>query len=561
MLQELTIRSFALIDELTLSFGSGLNIITGETGSGKSIVIDALGLVLGDRVSAQDVIRSGADKCVVEAAFSLDDAPDSVKEYLISQELVEPDFDPHEPLILSRELTLAGKNTARINGRLMPVGTLRAATSGLVDIHGQNEHQSLLAVDRHGDLLDAWLGSKALTARADVALKYQMMSGLRRELGTLRESARTREQNLDLYRHQKNEIDAAALAPNEDDGLQIERTRLANAEKLNVVAQTAYSTLSESALDGLNSALSQLERGSILDPTLEVSTGLLRDALSIADDAARALRAYRDSIEFNPGRLEEIDDRLELMRSLKRKFGATIEEILNYSVDLGIKLNVLEDSEAVENRLTKTLAQADKALAEASGLLTTIRRDGSRAFADEVVAQLHDLGMRNSVFEVMIEPAQIGENGGDNIQFIVSNNVGEPLKPLAKIASGGELSRLMLALKTVLSRAHNVPTLVFDEIDVGVGGRTAQSIGQKLLMLSKSAQVFCITHLPQIASLPADVHIAIEKQSDGTRTTVKIEALSHERRVDEIARMLGGKSGSGVVLEHAKELLSTGASA
>ena len=556
MLQELLIRNFALIDELRLQFPAGLNLITGETGAGKSIVIDALGLALGERASGQDVIRAGADKCLVEAVFDLRDAPPATLEYLRGEGLLDDgEGIDGDTLLVTRELTRAGRNQCRINGRLMPVAALREATDGLVDVHGQHEHQTLLASERHLDLLDSWLGADALKLLDEVQRCYSSAGKIRRDLSELRETAKERARNLDLYKFQQEEISGAGLTAGEEDEMTIERTRLMNAEKLHAYATDAYNALNDAGLDGLNSAVSAAQKGAALDPELEPGVEQLTEALNAADEARRTLRAYRDNIEFNPDRLEEIEERLALIRTLKRKYGETVEEIIAYGAELAAKLDLLENSDEREATLTRQLDKAEADLISVAKKLSAVRQKGSKKFGDQLLNELRDLGMAQSRFEVQIAEQPVTSKGIDHVEFLISPNPGEPLKPLAKVASGGELSRVMLSLKTVLSRTAYVPTMIFDEIDVGVGGRTALTIAQKLEGLSRTAQVFCITHLPQIASQPASAHFFIEKRVEGGRTTVHLTPLDPEQRVDEIARMLGGGKHSQAVLQTAREML------
>ncbi len=556
MLQELSIRNFALIDELRLQFPAGLNLITGETGAGKSIVIDALGLALGERASGQDVIRAGADKCLVEAVFDLSDAPPATLEYLRGEGLLDDgEGIDGDTLLVTRELTRAGRNQCRINGRLMPVAALREATDGLVDVHGQHEHQTLLASERHLDLLDSWLGSDALKLLDEVQRLYSAAGKIRRDLSELRETAKERARNLDLYKFQQEEISGAGLTAGEENEMNVERTRLMNAEKLHAYANDAYNALNDAGLDGLNSAVSAAQKGAALDPELEPGVEQLTEAVNAADEARRTLRAYRDNIEFNPDRLEEIEERLALIRTLKRKYGETVEEIIAYGAELAAKLDLLENSDEREAALTRQLDKAQADLMGTAKKLSVVRQKGSKKFGDQLLNELRDLGMAQSRFEVRIAEQPVTSKGVDHVEFLISPNPGEPLKPLAKVASGGELSRVMLSLKTVLSRTAYVPTLIFDEIDVGVGGRTALTIAQKLEGLSRTAQVFCITHLPQIASQPASAHFFIEKRVQDGRTTVHLTPLDPEQRVDEIARMLGGGKHSQTVLQTAREML------
>jgi len=558
MLVELHVTNFALIDRLDLTFGAGLNILTGETGAGKSIIIDALGLALGGRAGA-DLVRTGAAKATVEAVFDLSRAPAEVRRRLAEAGL---DGDEEEDtLMVTRELARAGgKSQCRINGRLMPIGVLKEITEGLVDVHGQHEHQSLLAADHHIDILDNWGGKDALALRQQVASLFGEAGALKRELERLRTDARERARMLDLYRFQQEELAGAALQPGEEEELAADRSRLANSEKLSAAASDAYATLSGAergagALDALNAALAAVEHVAALDENLSPLAETLQSAVSFAEDAARELRVYQESVEFNPERLEEIEARLDLIRTLKRKYGETLEEIIAYAAELNGKLDALENSEAREEELTADIGKSEAKLNAAAARLTKVRRKASENFAAGIARELGDLGMAATQFEVSIESQPVTSKGADRVEFLLSPNPGEPLRPLAKIASGGEMSRIMLAMKSVLARTGAIPTMIFDEIDVGVGGRTAQTIGDKLEALAREAQIMCITHLPQIASR-AGSHFFIEKQVHEGRTTVSVAPLDSEGRIEEIARMLGGSRRSEAVVQHAREMLA-----
>ena len=560
MLVELHVTNFALIDHLDLTFGAGLNILTGETGAGKSIIIDALGLALGERAGA-DLVRTGANKAAVEAVFDLKNAPAEVRQKLADAGL-DGGEDDEDTLLVTRELArTGGKSQCRINGRLMPVAVLKEIAEGLVDVHGQHEHQSLLSADRHVDILDDWCGKDALALREKVAGLYSQTNALKRERERLQTDARERARMLDLYRFQQEEIAGASLRLGEEEELTADRSRLANSEKLSAAAGEAYALLTGgergggSALDGLNAALSSVQHAAVLDETLSPLAESLQSAVAYAEDAGRELRAYQETVEFNPERLEEIESRLDLLRTLKRKYGETLEEIVAYGQELAGKLDALENSEAREEELTSAIAKAEAALTETAARLTTARRKASREFSGGIARELGDLGMTATQFEVSIEPHPVGSKGADRVEFLLSPNPGEPLRPLAKIASGGEMSRIMLALKSVLARTGAIPTMIFDEIDVGVGGRTAQTIADKLDALARNAQILCITHLPQIASR-AGTHFFIEKQVEGGRTTVSVAPLDPEGRIEEIARMLGGSRRSEAVVQHAREMLS-----
>lgn len=574
MLTELFVENFALVEKLRLSFGSGLNLLTGETGAGKSILLDALGMVLGERTGA-DAVRHGAEKARVEAAFTVDEHDSRLREAMEAHGVEAEDG----LLLLSRELSSSGKSAARINGRPATVAMLKSLGDALVDIHGQHEHQSLLAVERHADILDAWCGGETLALKAAVVESHAKASAAQRELASLQQDARERARTLDLLQFQRDEIDNAAPRPDEEEALMAERIRLGSAEKLHQAASAAYAVLhggasagtgrggklsasrsSESggALDGLTTAVSEIEHAVRLDERLAPVLEALQNALYVAEDAARDVRNYRDEIEFNPERLEEIEARLDVLKTLKRKYGDTLEEVLRYREEIGARLETLENAETriaeLEGQVAKTRADLTKRAAK----LTAARKKATRPFADAIMKELGDLAMTATRFEVAVEPrGEVTSKGADHVEFLISPNPGEPLKPLAKIASGGEISRVMLALKSVLSRTMAVPTLIFDEIDSGIGGRTGTVLAEKLATLSRASQILCITHLASIAAR-GDRHFFIEKHSDKGRTTVGVTALADEQRVHEIARMLGGARLTDTVLQHAREMLSSG---
>ena len=472
------------------------------------------------------------------------------------------DGEDEDVLLVARELSRgSGKSQCRINGRLMPVASLKAIGDGLVDVHGQHEHQSLLHADKHVDILDDWCGKDALALRANVTNQLSALNALRREREQLQTDARERARTLDLYRFQQEEIAAAKLRVGEEEELAADRSRLANAEKLSAAAQDGYIALSGGegggALDALGVALAAVEHAAALDETLAPVVEALQGAVSFAEDASHELRAYQEGVEFNPERLEEIESRLDLLRTLKRKYGETVEEIMAYGDELSAKLDRLENAEAREDELSAAITKAEAALDKTAVKLTKARKDGSADFAQRILCELADLGMAATRFEVSLEPQSVTSKGADKVEFLLSPNPGEPLRPLARIASGGEMSRIMLAMKSVLVKMGGTPTMIFDEVDVGVGGRTAQTIADKLDALAGQAQILCITHLPQIASR-ADTHFSIEKRVDGGRTTVSVTRLDAEGRVEEIARMLGGTRRTEAVVQHAREMLSVG---
>jgi DNA repair protein RecN (Recombination protein N) len=579
MLLQLTIRDFALIEDLSLEFGEGFSVLTGETGAGKSILIDALSAALGERAEAEWV-RTGAERAWVEAAFQV---PESGPEGSPNGGDGEPEgraglaeWIEDGLVVLTREVSRGGKSQCRINGRLCTAGTLREVGARLVDIHGQHEHQSLLSPDRHVDVLDAWAGEVALEPRRRAHALFRQWQAARAELEAMRTDERERARQIDLYRFQIEEIDAAKLAAGEEEELIADRLRLANAEKLFAATGAARETLCEGSADGkpaavdlLAAAARELESIAAVDGTLAPVLDGVQTALYAAQDAALELRNYQESVEFNPDRLEAVQARLEQLRGLKRKYGESVKEILAYREQVASSLYALEHSQERVSDLEATIARHQEALDAAAAELNSARHAAAERFEEALVGELQDLNMARTVFRVDLESprpaAEAGERGlvgmAGRLEFVISPNPGEPVKPLAKIASGGELSRVMLAMKSATARrgaeevgatVEPVSTLIFDEIDVGVGGSAAHVLGEKMAALAATHQVLCVTHLPQIAGLAA-AHYSVEKHVVGDRTRVEVRRLGADERIQELARMLGGSPATAE--QHARELL------
>ena len=574
MLIELSVENFALVEKLRLSFGEGLNLLTGETGAGKSILLDALGMALGERTGSES-IRHGADRTRVEAVFTISPTDIRLKEVMDGAGIE----DEEGLLIVARELSTSGKGSVRINGRPTTVGTLKAIGDALVDIHGQHQHQSLLDAHRHADILDAWCGSEIASLKAAVAEAAGEATAAARELSALQQDARERVRTIDLLSFQRDEIDAAKPTADEEETLLAEQMRLASAEKLHEAASSAYSALHggslssassrngsrgglsaggggemSGALEGLTSATAAIDHAARLDERLVPLLEALNNALFVAEDAARDVRTYRDEIEFNPERLEEIENRLDTLKRLKKKYGDTLDEVLRYREEIGVRLETLENAETRIAELQAIAEKLQEKLQARAAKLTKARQKAAKPFAEAILKELADLAMTATRFSVSIEPRPPTAQGADHVEFLISPNPGEPLKPLAKIASGGEISRVMLAMKSVLSRTYSVPTLIFDEIDTGIGGRTGTVLADKLAALSGAVQILCITHLPQIAA-KGDRHFFIEKRTEKGRTAVSVAPLEGDARVEELARMLGGARLTDTVLQHAREML------
>lgn len=557
MLAQLSIRNFALIDAVTLEFQRGFNVLTGETGAGKSILIDALTAALGERAGGE-LVRTGAERASIEAVFE-------VNEYSLPaiQEWAEDGL-----VILGREISVSGRSTFRINGRMCTASTAREVAADLIDIHGQHDHQSLLSPDRHVEFLDAWSGKELLALRRRVQELFAELRTTRKDLDALVTSERDRARQLDLFRFQLEEIEAAGLQVGEEEELQADRARLANAEKLAAAAAAAREALDGgevSAADLLSGAARELEVISGIDESVAPLAELLETALAAAQEAAAGLRSYAETLEFNPERLEQVQERLELYRQLKRKYGDTTEEVLAYRDSIAGDLQNLEHSEERRAELEERFARLAGQVDEASAALYRARQARAREFEAEIQRHLGDLNMVGTRFAVELQaPAPAAEAVEKGLpaalgraEFLISANPGEPLRPLARIASGGEMSRVMLALKTAMAGSHPV-ALIFDEIDTGVGGKTAEALGAKMAQLSRSNQVLCVTHLPQIASM-AGRHFLIRKSVAGERTIVETVLLEGDARVGELARMLGGSEATAV--QHAREMLAAGGQA
>jgi DNA repair protein RecN (Recombination protein N) len=555
VLSTLSVRNFAIIDRLDLEFGPGFNVLTGETGAGKSILLGALNLILGARAGAE-MVRSGADRATIDAVFDVAGAPH------LSEAVERMGYELEDgQLFLSREVAASGKSTCRIAGRPATVTQLKELGDWLVDLHGQHEHQSLLAVSRHLDMLDDWGGREVAALRAQVAEAFLAAQRLRREKESLEADARERAHLIDLYQFQVKEITDARLTEGEDEELASEYKRAANAQKLAEAALTAAEALgggdsgSGGALNALNMAVRVLEEAAALDETLSPALEAIRSASYELVETERDLIRYQDGMEFNPERLEQIEERLELLRTLKRKYGDTIAEIVAYGSETADKLDALTHSEERGAQLDAEIARAEKRLRDLCAQLTSKRCKAAEEFGRITLAELRDLALEKARFEVRMEVGEPTARGADRVEFLIATNPGEPLRPLAKVASGGEISRVMLAIKSALARQEPLPTMVFDEIDVGVGGRTAIAIADKMATLARNAQVLCITHLAQIASRGA-IHFYIEKSVIGDRTVTTVVPLTPEERVEEIARMLGGVEMTDAVIRHAREMLA-----
>ncbi len=566
MLTELHIENFAIIDRLDLALGPGLVIFTGETGAGKSILIDAVETVLGGRADAT-MVRSETESASVEGVFKLDAAMRSnIHPILAREELLDnPDY-----LSLAREIRLNGRNVARVNGRVTSVSIMREIGELLVDIHGQSEHLSLLRIQQHQKLLDRFAELEEISTAYHAT--YQRLQAVRRELDALRKSERDTARQMDMLNYQIQEIELAHLNEGEEDLLREERNRLANAEELNSITQEALIALDEgspesaAATDLLGQVISALNRLTRLDPSISELNELGQSIFDNLADISRSLRSYVDGIEFNPRRLDQVEERLALIYNLKRKYGDTIPDILKFDERARAQLDdITHASERIEGL---ELEENDllSRLADEGQLLSQKRRQQSTMLKGSIEIELADLQMTNARFQVDFQqrddPDGVLLDGGrrvtfdahglEKVEFLIAPNPGEGMKPLVKIASGGETSRLMLALKHVFASADQVPSLIFDEIDQGIGGRVGMIVGQKLWKLARQHQVLCITHLPQLAAF-GEQHFHVEKEILDGRTITQVTQLQGEMRLDELAQMFGAITQG--TLQSARELL------
>lgn len=554
MLTELRIRNFALIDELAVRLGPGLNVLTGETGAGKSIIVGALSLLLGERASAE-VVRTGADRATVEGVFDTAGRAD-VAAWLDDRGIEADDG----VLILKREVATEGRNRAWINGAPATATLLGELGAALVSLHGQHEHQTLLRRDEQRAIVDAFAGNGELVARVRSA--HARLREARHEIATLEERRREVAQRADFLRFQAEEIEAASLRAGEEEALEEEQRRLSHSEELMSISAKLAAALGgeeEALVERLASLRRSLEQLVRIDTAQAELAELFDTAYYALDELGTRLGDYGSTVEHDPGRLEEIRRRQDLIYRLKAKYGATLEEVIASGERARGELSLIDDAEWELGGLQKRAREATEELGSLAADLTARRAEAARAIAGEVNSILPDLGMAGGRFEAVALPlAEPGSAGGEEIEFRVSLNKGFDPKPLAQVASGGELSRVMLALKTILAKLDAVPTLVFDEVDTGVGGRVALQLGDKMRRVASSHQVFAITHLPQIASR-AHSHLLVKKLERGGITTTEVELLEPDERVREIARMLGGDPESEVSLEHARELLDRGA--
>lgn len=548
MLQLLSISNIALIDDLRVEFDGALNLLTGETGSGKSIIVDALGVLIGGRFTSE-LLKSGAERGSIEGLFSV--TPNPQLEVLLENSGLQNG----DELIIRREISATGRNKIFINNQLATQTLLRDLRPFLVDIHGQGDQQTLFDPDTHLELLDSFAGHAAL--RADVAEAYETWNRLQRELATLHKDAAEKFQLADTLKFQIDELERAQLSLGEDERLEEERRRLSNVEKLTALGQASYSRIYEdddAALARLRQTLKDVVELSEYDSSFRDYLEGLESARAVLEDLSFALRDFADKLEFSPARLATIADRLAELSRLKRKYGGSIETALEHLAQAQDRLRQIETSDERELELQDQLATAHKSYLGFARKLHKQRLQAAKMLEKAVEAGIAEVAMENARFEVQIIENGFNPTGLDKVEFRFSANVGEDVKPLARVASGGEASRLMLVLKTVSNASEFPRTIVFDEIDAGIGGRVSEAVGIKLKKLSQTNQVLCVTHQPQIARF-ADNHLVVQKEALAGRTLVSVNRLDRAGRVEELARMLTGAEITDSARRHARELL------
>jgi len=558
LLAELSIKNFAIIESLTVSFERGLTVLTGETGAGKSIIIDAIHLLAGARGSSE-FVRYGEKRAELEALFLLDD-----NNHPVYQKCEEFGIDVSDGMIiLRRDMSSTGKSICRINGKLVTIAVLREVGQLLVDIHGQHDNQELMNEENHLSLLDQYGGQEvkdALEAYLDV---YRHYDSLKKKITQLSENEQEMAHRLDLLQFQLDEIEKAELQPKEDELLQEEKNQISNYEKIYDALQNGYNSLhgEQKGLDWIGLAMSQLENVGQINSTLKDLSETVSNAFYMLEDISYQLRNELESLEFDPGRLNYVEGRLNEINTLKRKYGQSVEEILTYSAKIEDEIDTIQNKDSHLTKLQKELHSITEDLSIEAKNLSMIRQKHAKLLVNEIHQELKELYMEKTSFDVNTKEKRNNVNeikytstGAEEIEFYISTNPGEPLKPLNKTASGGELSRIMLAMKSIFSQHQGITSIIFDEVDTGVSGRVAQAIAEKIYRVSNGSQVLCITHLPQVAAM-ADTHLYIAKETKSGRTKTSVKPLVEDEKVKEIGRMIAGVEVTELSKEHAKELL------
>ncbi|OAN16038.1 DNA repair protein RecN [Exiguobacterium sp. RIT452] len=554
MLAELSIKQFAIIDQLQIDFKKGMTVLTGETGAGKSIVLDAIGLLIGGRGSAE-FVRYGEDKAELEGLFMIEDghmAYTLAEEYGIDME--------DGMIILRRDLFASGKSVCRVNHKLVTLTILREFGRVLVDLHGQHEHQHLMESTYHQTILDDF-GQETITPILErYQARFEQYEEKRDALQALAQSEQELAQRIDLLSFQTEEIDSAKLRKGEEEDLLSERNRLANFEKLHASLSAAYDALHDErrGIDSVGDAMRELQQASSIDEEFSGQSDTLANAFYALEEVGYAIRDQLETLEFDSNRLDEIELRLSVFQQLKRKYGATIEEVIAYGKKISVELDTMTNRDERIEKLKTEVEQLESELFEIGGELSQARRQAALLLGEAIHLELRQLYMEKARFEIRFlqdgKTPVLRRNGIDFVEFYIMTNAGEPFKSLGKVASGGELSRIMLGLKSIFSRSVGVASIIFDEVDTGVSGRVAQAMAEKIYRLSIDSQVLCITHLPQVASI-ADQHLYIRKIEETDRTTTQVNVLTDSERGNELGRMISGTHMTDLTLRHAEELM------
>lgn len=546
MLEQLTIKNVAVIDKLTVTFGDGLSVLTGETGAGKSIIIDSINMILGARAN-KDLVRNGEEYAFVEAVFSMTRDAKTI----LDENEIDCDDDC---VIITRKVTNDGKSSARVNGCAVTANTLRDIADTLINIHGQHDNRTLLTPSRHIHFLDSF--AKCQDELGQYTDLYRQRIQIEKELRLLKSDATDKLQKIDLLSYQVNEIKSAELSPDEEDELVKERDIQERAEEITVSAQRAYECLYSSdtqmsAYDCISGAVDALGDIADVDNSLKEVYDSIVSAMYTIEDGARTVRDFAQRIEFDQSILDDITNRLDLINRLKRKYGGTVSAVIDFGKRAQEELSAIETSDERVSELERELSQNSEKIQTAAQKLSKVRAAAAKELQSKIETALHELNMEKARFCVGMETKEYGPDGIDSVEFLIATNPGEALKPLVKIASGGELSRVMLAIKSILADADNVDAMIFDEIDTGVSGSAAERIADKLKKIAKQSQVICITHLPQLASA-ADTHFLIEKDVDGALAKTTLTELDTDGRIAELARIVGGGTAGE---EYAREVL------
>lgn len=549
----MTIKNFAIIESLSLTFQEGMTVLTGETGAGKSIIIDALGLLVGGRGSA-DFIRHGEERLELQGLFGLAEDNHACRNALLENGIDASD----DMVVLERSLFRSGKNSCRINGKLVTTVLLRQIGSKLIDIHSQHEHQELMNDEFHLSLLDRFASDKIKPALTKYQTNFKEYQTIEKEWKNWTKNERELAQRLDMLRFQQQEIENANLQAGEEDRLLEQKNILANFEKLNENLQGAYAAIQgePGGLEFVGEAMRQMETAASIHTDYKAVSEAISSSYYMLEDSMSQIRQSLDQLEFQPEELNQIESRLNDLNQLKRKYGKTIEDIIQYEQEISSEMEKLTDSESHVGHLETKLATLKTELTKQANTLTDIRKKAAVILEKQIKQELNQLYMEKAIFSVRFEAnkMELTESGQDSVVFYMSTNPGEPLKPLAKIASGGELSRMMLALKTIFSRHQGITSIIFDEVDTGVSGRVGQAIAEKIYAVSVGSQVLCISHLPQVAAM-ANHHYYITKKVQNKRTTTSVTVLQGEDKVEEISRMIAGIEVTELTKQHAKEMI------